>query len=67
MSAFQCCFCGRGIPQDDTAAVIISFANLWNRGEAGAQDMFAHAACVEEKIAPALSPSAPFDVEAFAQ
>ena len=65
MSDFQCCFCGLAIHEDDSTAVIISFANLWNRGEAGSQDMFAHSACTQQKISPALSPSVPFEIEAF--
>ena len=65
MSDFQCCFCNLGINGSDAAAVVISFANLWNRGDAGSQDMFAHSTCTMSKVQPILSPAVPFDVAEF--
>jgi hypothetical protein len=65
MSDFQCCICGRGIDDSDHAAVVVSVANLWNREEAGSQDLFAHSACAMAKLAGIFSPEVPFDVAAL--
>ena len=60
----QCCFCARTIDPSDVAAVMITFSSLWGRTEA-AQSIFGHSTCAAEKLANALSPAMPFDVEMF--
>lgn len=60
-----CCFCDQAITSNDVGAVSIAVTALWIARNPPSQELFAHAACLEEKFAPALGSSVPFDAEAF--
>ena len=60
-----CCFCARPIASSDVGAVSIALTALLCKCNPPSQELFAHAACLEEKLAPVLAPSIPFDAEAF--
>ena len=60
-----CCFCEHAITSNDFGAVSIVVKGLWITRNPPSQELFAHAACLEERFAPALGSSVPFDAEAF--
>ena len=62
---YQCCFCGEGILDADTSAVILIAENLanWRQGQLDrpSQGLFAHADCMGSR----LHVSVPFDAGAL--
>lgn len=60
-----CCFCEQTITSSDVRAVSIVLTALSPKRNPPSQELFAHAGCTEEKFAPALASSIPFDAEAF--
>ncbi len=60
-----CCFCEQTITSSDVGAVSIALTALWIKRNPPSQELYAHAACLGTKFAPALGSSVPFDAEAF--
>ncbi len=57
---YQCCFCAAALPSDALALVVIA-ATRAQDATAPSQTMWAHTACLGERLAPGI----PFDGEAF--
>ena len=60
-----CCFCAQPITSSDAGAVSIALTARSPKRNPPSQELFAHASCLEKKLAPALAPSIPFDADAF--